>query len=365
MEVNKIYNEDCISTIKNMPNSFVQSVITSPPYFNLRDYEHTNQLGQESSVKEYIENLTSIFTVLYDKLKNDGLVYVNLGDSYSNKSLLCVPDRFKISMIENGWLCRNDLIWHKPNAMPSSVKDRFVVDYERILMFSKTKKYKFNTQYDPRKTKATKSKGSSNLGKYKSIDQEASVRQGMNKSRGTKIIEKRYNLPAQKEFVDFLRSKTSIKILSEEINTISKSKLAHWFRYDEAGFSFPSAEDWNAVKYLIDDWSEEFKEIDFKLNDITLELDDINKNAHKGRIKRSVWSVNTKPSKLKHFAPYPVELIEPLILSSTDKEDLVYDPFLGSGTTAVVSRDLGRSFIGSELNKEYIKIAEERIFKNG
>ena len=365
MEVNKIYNEDCISTIKNMPNSFIQSVITSPPYFNLRDYEHTNQLGQESSVKEYIENLTSVFAVLYDKLKNDGLVYVNLGDSYNNKSLLCVPDRFKISMIENGWLCRNDIIWHKPNAMPSSVKDRFVVDYERILMFSKNKKYKFNTQYEERKTKKTKSSSSNGIGKYKNLEQEASVRQGMNKARGTKLIEKRYNLPEQKRFVDFIRARVSLNTLSSEVTSISKSKMAHWYRYDEGGFSYPSKEDWNTVKYLIDDWSEEFNAIDKMLNDITLELDDIDKNSHKGRIKRSVWSINTKPSKLKHFAPYPVDLIKPLILSSTDIQDLVYDPFLGSGTTAVVSRDLGRSFIGSELNKEYIKIAEERIFKNG
>lgn len=363
MEVNTIYNEDCLETISKMPLNFVQSVITSPPYYNLRDYEHNNQLGQEDSVEDYINALVRVFEDLKPKLKKDGIIYVNLGDSYGNKSLLCVPDKFKIAMVDKGWFCRNDIIWHKPNAMPSSVKDRFAVDYERILMFSKNKKYKFNTQYEERKTKASKSKGSGNLGKYKSVQQEASVRQGMNKARGSKLIEKRYNLPEQKLFVDFLRARVSLNTLSSEITTITKSKMAHWFRYDEGGFSYPSAEDWNAVKYLIDDWSEEFKQIDFMLNDITLELDDINKNSHKGRIKRSVWSINTKPSKLKHFAPYPTSLIEPLILSSTNEEDIVYDPFIGSGTTAVIAKKLKRQYIGSELNKEYYSISVNRLNK--
>jgi DNA modification methylase len=92
------------------------------------------------------------------------------------------------------------------------------------------------------------------------------------------------------------------------------------------------------------------------LNDISFEYDDINKNAHKGRLKRSVWSINTKPSKVKHVAPYPKDLIEPMILCSTDENDIVFDPFLGSGTTGVVASALNRKWIGSELNEEYIEI---------
>lgn len=363
MEVNKIYNEDCKETIAKMPIDFIQSLITSPPYFNLRDYEHEGQLGQEESVQDYINALVTVFELIKPKLKKDGLIFVNLGDSYSNKSLLCVPDRFKITMTLNGWYCRNDIIWHKPNAMPSSVKDRFVVDYERILMFSKNKKYKFNTQYEERKTKVTKTTKTKGSSKYKSLKQEASVRQGMNKARGTKLIEKRYNLPEQKRFVDFLRARISLNTLANEVKDLSKSKLAHWFRYDEGGFSYPSPRDWNSVKYLIDDWSDEFAEIDKMLNDITIELDDINKNSHKGRIKRSVWSINTKPSKLKHFAPYPTSLIEPIVLSSSNEGDIIYDPFIGSGTTAVTAKKLQRQYLGSELNKEYYNIAVNRLNK--
>jgi DNA modification methylase len=189
---------------------------------------------------------------------------VNLGDTYQNKTLLCIPDHFKIAMVSKGWFCRNDIVWHKPNAMPSSVKDRFVVDYERVFMFSKNKKYKFNTQYEERKSKITKSSKSKSLGKYQSVEQESSVRQGMNKTRGTKLIEKRNNLPAQKDFVDFLRQRTNAKIISNETG-ISKSKIDHWFRYDEAGFSYPSAEDWNQVKWLIDDWGHQFQKMRFTI----------------------------------------------------------------------------------------------------
>lgn len=356
-----IYNEDCNDTLLRMSDNSVQCIITSPPYFNLRDYECDGQIGIEDSVYDYIANLVNVFENARHKLKKDGLVFVNLGDTYKNKSLLCIPDRFKIAMVEKEWYCRNDVIWHKPNAMPSSVKDRFVVDYERVLMFSKNKKYKFNTQYEERRSKPTsKKKTTIDLGKYKSIEQESSVRQGMNKSRGTKLIEKRNNLPSQKFFVDFLRQRTNAKQIADNSN-LSKSKVDHWFRYDEGGFSYPSVEDWNNVKWIIDDWSEEFKEVNQKLNDVVYEYDDINKNAHKGRIKRSVWSINTKPSKVKHFAPYPKELIEPMILSATDEGDLVYDPFIGSGTTAIVCQSLNRNWIGSELNKEYADMVKNRI----
>lgn len=354
-----VYNENCLKTIERFPKNHIQCIITSPPYFNLRDYECDGQIGNEENVEEYIDNLVSVFESSRDSLKDDGLIFVNLGDTYKNKTLLCIPDRFKISMVSKGWFCRNDIIWHKPNAMPSSAKDRFVVDYERVLMFSKNKKYKFNTQYEERKTKpTTKNTKSKSLGKYKSIEQESSVRQGMNKSRGSKLIEKRNNLPNQVEFVDFLRSRTNAKSIADNIQ-ISKSKIDHWFRYDEGGFSYPSAEDWNNVKWIFDDWSDEFKLIDKKMNDITFEFDDINKNAHKGRLKRSVWSVNTKPSKVKHFAPYPSKLIEPMILFATDENDLVYDPFLGSGTTGVVAESLNRRWVGSELNTEYIDIIKQ------
>jgi len=369
MEINKNYNENCLDTMAKMPKEFIQSIITSPPYFNLRDYGNENQIGIEDSFEDYLNNLMNVFNASYGILKNDGVLFVNIGDTYANKkigkikrkTLIGIPDRFKILMIDNGWICRSDIIWHKPNAMPSSAKDRFVNDYERIFMFVKNEKYKFHTQYEERKTKVSVKTNTRQESKYLNDEQEKEVRQGMNKKRGLKLVEKRNNLPEHLFFVNFLRSVTSAKDLFNNTEDIKLSTLEHWFRRDNGGFSYPKVKDWNKVKDFIDNWSDEFGDIDRMLNDISYEYDDINKNAHKGRIKRCVWSVNTKPSKEKHFAVYPEELILTPILCSTDEKDLVYDPFMGSGTTAKVCISNNRNWIGSELSKEYCEIINNRI----
>jgi DNA modification methylase len=196
--------------------------------------------------------------------------------------------------------------------------------------------------------------------KYQSAEQETSVRQGMNKTRGEKIVILRKNLPTQTEFVEFMRSRTNI----DEIvgNTgIKKSKIEHWFRRDESGFAFPSVEDWNNIKWLVDDWSEAFTRIDKQMNDITVETDDILKNADKGRIKRAIWSISTKAFKGCHYAPYPEELIETPIKACCPQNGIILDPFMGSGTSAVVAIRNNRNYIGFELTKEYCDIANQRI----
>tara|TARA_R100001510_G_C7620896_1_gene181827 strand:- start:48 stop:1202 length:1155 start_codon:yes stop_codon:yes gene_type:complete len=371
MKVNTIYNEDCLVTMSKMPDNFVQSIITSPPYFNLRDYGKENQIGIENSFMDYLNNLLKVFTSAYRVLKNDGVLFVNIGDTYASKkvnsikrkTLIGIPDRFKIIMIDNGWICRSDIIWHKPNAIPSSAKDRFVNDYERILMFVKNEKYKFNTQYEERKTKVSSKRNTLQQSKYLNDQQEKQVRQGMNKKRGLKLIEKRNHLPEHLFFVDFLRSRTTAKELFSNVDKIKLSTIEHWFRKDIGGFSYPKLKDWNKVKDFIDDWSDDFNIIDLGLSTIDYEYDDINKNADKGRIKRCVWSINTKPTKEKHFAAYPTELIETPILCSTNKNDLIYDCFMGSGTTAVACKKLQRNFIGSEINLQYVKMSEKRINK--
>lgn len=361
MEINKIYCESNLDTMSRMPNDFVQSIITSPPYFNLRDYGVKNQIGIEKTYNEYLKNLIDIFTECKRVLKKDGICFVNLGDTYLDNSLIGIPDRFKILMIDNGWICRNDIIWHKPNAIPQSVKNRFSNDYERVLMFSKSKQYKFNTQYEERKTKVSNKSNNKQESKYLSDEQEKAVRQGMNKKRGLKLLEKRNNLPEHLFFVNFLRNRTTAKDLFENTNNIKLSTIEHWFRKDEAGFSYPKLEDWNNVKDFINDWSDDFHLIDLGLTNFEYEYDDINKNAHLGRLKRSVWSINTKPSKEKHFATYPEELISIPILCSTDENDLIYDPFMGSGTTAKMAHIYKRNWIGSEMSQEYVDLANKRL----
>ncbi len=115
----------------------IQMTVTSPPYFNLRKYTNKDEeVGIENTVDEYIDKLEKIFYEVYRITKNDGSCYVNISDTYNNKgSLLCVPDRFKLMMVEMGWVCRNEIIWHKPNAIPNSAKTRFTNDFEKVLFF--------------------------------------------------------------------------------------------------------------------------------------------------------------------------------------------------------------------------------------
>ena len=363
--LNKIHNMDCIEGLKRLPDKCIDMVITSPPYFNLRDYGTVGEIGSETNHNDYLDNLIAVFKEIHRVLKDSGSCWVNLDDVYSNQSLLGIPDRFKIRMIESGWLCRNEIIWHKPNAMPSSAKTRFNNDYEKLFFFTKKNKYFFETQYEPLKSAVTAKKGTaiSQKSKYQSSEQEATVRQGMNKSRGQKLVFLRKNLPTQKEFVEFMRSKTTPEIIAAN-SGLKRSKIDHWFRRDEGGFAFPSAEDWNSIKWLVDDWSEKFQRIDKQLNDITVETDDILKNADKGRIKRAVWSINTKPFKGCHYAPYPESLIETPIKACCPVNGVVLDPFIGSGTTAVVAARNKCNFIGFELSKEYCDIATQRIESN-
>lgn len=356
--------------LKTFPDKSINLCVTSPPYFNLRNYGTDGEIGSEESIEKYIDNLINIFNEVYRVLDNEGSCWVNIDDVYAKKnsdnvkrqSLMCIPDRFKIKMVENGWICRNEIIWKKPNAMPSSAKNRFNNDYEKFYFFTKTNYYYFDTQYEPLQSKIPTSKKKNNreYTKYKNSEQEASVRQGMNKTRGENIVVLRKNLPTQEEFVNFLRNRTDVNTLSDN-SDIKRSTIEHWFRRDKTGFAYPKIEDWNNIKHLIDDWSEEFCKIDEQLNDITYETDDILKNVTDKRIKRTVWDINTKPFKGCHYAPYPEDLVLTPILACTKPNDIVLDPFIGSGTTGVVAKKNGRKYIGIELNQEYSSVAEKRI----
>lgn len=359
-----LYNGDCLEVMDLLIKEGVKVdlTVTSPPYFKMRKYTNSNlEIGQEETSKDYLYSLKCVFEKVYILTNARGSCFVNLADKYDkNGCLMCLPDRFKIMMLDLGWICKNEIIWHKPNAIPSSAKNRFTNDYEKIYFFTKSKKYNFNTQYEKRKTNVYSKTQKKLDSKYMDADHEATVRQGMNKNRGSKLIEKRNNLPSQKEFVDFIRRVTTRQTLKDNTN-LKQSTIDHWFRYDEAGFSYPKIEDWKLVLDFVDDWSDEFNRINKGLMDISYEYDDINKNSHKGRIKRAVWSINTKPSKVKHFAPYPEELIKTPILSASNENSIILDPFMGSGTTGVACKNLNRDFIGIELDKNYYDIAKKRI----
>lgn len=154
---NTILQGDALIELKKIPSESIDSIVTSPPYFNLRDYGVKGQIGLESTWQEYIGKLIDIFAEVKRVLKKDGTCFVNLGDSYNSKSfnkkrqenileksLLLIPERFAISMVDNGWILRNKLIWIKPNAMPESVQDRWKKAHEYIFFFVKNKKYQFD-----------------------------------------------------------------------------------------------------------------------------------------------------------------------------------------------------------------------------
>ncbi len=414
---------DCRETLKQFDEK-ARTCITSPPYYGLRDYGGEEyQIGQEQTPDEFIEQLVSVFREVRNILTDDGTLWVNLGDSYYNyrpgkgqsypkqsvsktkqdlpdkcnkrgnkleglkeKDLIGIPWLFAFAMRNDGWYLRQDIIWHKPNPMPESVRDRCTKAHEYIFLFSKNKKYYYNNEAikEPAKdwgtrdrskgkyhnkgtglqphsgltksypTKNKRSVWTSKHGKYVTEENEAKHRQGIHANRGENLIEVRTKLPTQKDFVEFIRSKTKAKILAEHTD-IPLTKIEHWFRFDESGFSYPSIEDWKKVREHIDD----YEIMDEGLTYYELKTDEVVVSDTKN--KRSVWSVTNKPYKGAHFATYPPDLIEPCILAGSEVGDIILDPFMGSGTTAMVAKSLGRDYIGCELHEDYGNLIKKRV----
>ena len=147
---NKIFNGNALDVLKTFTEKSIDMAITSPPYWGLRDYGIDGQLGLEPTFDLYIKHLCDIFDETKRVLKDEATLWVNIGDTYDkNKSLIGIPFRFAIEMINRGWILRNTLIWHKNSVMPSSVKDRFTLDFEYIFFFSMNKKYYFQQQFEP------------------------------------------------------------------------------------------------------------------------------------------------------------------------------------------------------------------------
>ena len=282
IEINKIYNESNCETIGRMDDSSINCLVTSPPYWGLRDYGVKGQLGLEKTVEEYIEKLVNIFDLFMPKLEEDGTVWVNIDDTYISKegasqqkfrlkSLANVPAMFQLEMCKRGWILRNEIIWRNPNAMPESATDRFTTDYEKLYFFTKNEKYYFEQQLEPY---------------TKPLDRWGGV---------------------------------ELKTPPEGFNILE-------------GNPYKSA----------------MRNRNMRPNE-------------NGRNKRAVWDINTEACPEAHFAVYPKKLIRNCVQAGCPVGGLVYDPFMGSGTTAIVAVELSRNYVGSELNPDYIKISEKRI----
>jgi len=308
VDTNVILQGNCIDVLKTLPDESVDCVMTSPPYWALRDYGVADQLGLEPTFQEYIARLCDIFDEVKRVLKKEGTCWVNLADTYANcngaknegfnarwhgkqflsnkqgetdrqrptrpkndlgdKNLCNIPARFSIAMQDMGWILRNEIIWHKPNCMPCSVTDRFTVDFEKLFLFSKSKRYYFEQQY-------SKFQGNPK-------DKERQRRVG---------------------------------------NPNQKYALIHGNKPSSGGVGY----------------------------------------GKEGRNMRCVWSINTKPFKEAHFATYPEELCETPLRAGCPIGGIVLDPFFGAGTTGLVALKQHKRFIGIELNPEYITIANKRL----
>ena len=319
MEI-QILQGDAIKQLQKLYDKSINTCITSPPYWGLRDYGENNQLGLEETPEEFVDNLVKVFREVKRVLRDDGTVWLNLGDSYlPNKHLSGIPWRVALALQQDGWYLRQDIIWHKPNPMPESVKDRCTKAHEYIFLLSKSPKYYFDNEAIKEDciTKSKQTNKKNTHGKYETKENEAKNRQGIHSNRGDKLIEVRTKLPMQKDLVDFLRSKTTAKILANSTD-IPLTKIEHWFRYDETGFAYPTIEDWNKVKEFIDDWSNEFNLIDKALTYYELKTDEVMYTNKKN--KRSVWTVSTKSFKGAHFATFPMDLIEPCVLAGCPEQ---------------------------------------------
>lgn len=298
-------------------------------------------------------------------LKKDGVIFVNLGDTYGGnkigktdkkvsdylkeqqigivkkvpgfeKSLLMIPERFALGMIERGWILRNRICWYKRNAMPSSVKDRFTCTWEYIYFFSKSKRYYFNLDSVriPHKqvSKERVLRAISNKHKYIDCGQG-----GIHNPRPniTKLISENYEGKGMISLSKRLAlQKTKIPVDTAELYGSPRA------RYHREQNMAISQYQYGEGDYLV-----------------------VNLNK-KGRNPGDHWDITTKGYKGAHFAVYPEELCLMPIKAGSRRGDIVLDPFAGAGTTCLVAKKLGRQYIGIDLNPEYVKMAEARILKD-
>jgi len=310
-----------------------QMCVTSPPYFGLRDYGVEGQIGLEQTPDDYVAAMVEVFRCVRDVLADDGTLWLNIGDSYArtggtdrkisetaqvgstrntlvqmsdrtsnatamglkSKDLIGIPWMLAFALRADGWYLRQDIIWHKPNPMPESVRDRCTKAHEYMFLLSKSERYYYDAEAIAQPLAETsKSRLSQpNLANQKGSDRVPGKTNGPMKAVGPRFGGNKYG--------DDEREESRTKSGNQWSNTNGKAN------------------------------------------------------------RRSVWTVATRPYKGAHFATFPPALIEPCVLAGSRAGDAVLDPFMGSGTTAAVALQHGRTYLGCELNPEYGALQQERI----
>jgi site-specific DNA-methyltransferase (adenine-specific) len=364
----EIKQGDTLTVLKTFPNESIDTVLTSPPYYGLRDYGIAGQIGLEPTLDEYLENMLAITAELKRVLKKTGTMWWNHGDSYGTgsgagsrngskeatnrgshfyedtgkkaipgyeKSLLLQAHRLAIRMIdEQGWLLRNIVIWHKPNVMPSSADDRFTVDFEPIFFFTKSKEYFFEPQYEPHQEVSLK-RAAYGWHRGKEYPPEANVPEGVEKM-GERFVNPRgrnkrcvWTIPTQ-PFAD-----------------------AHFAVYPEA-----------LVETPIKAGCPEF--ICRKCGKVREKLiQDIGERTWNDTRHDNTLSMGTRGLSFGRSSQIALLGYTDCGCNAPFVPGVVLDPFFGAGTTAIVAHHLNRSWIGIELSEEYIRIARKRLVEHG
>lgn len=371
-----IITGDCRDVLKTLPDASVHCCVTSPPYWGLRDYGCEGQLGLEPTPEAYVANLVAVFREVRRVLRDDGTLWLNLGDSYANdtkwggstggkhvtelhdtnvgrgkrntglkaKDLVGIPWRVAFALQADGWYLRQDIIWSKPNPMPESVKDRCTKAHEYIFLLAKSAKYYYDAQAIAEPiTEITES----------SIER---LNQDVENQTGSLRVPGKTNGP---------------------MKAVGKGKLTRG-AYDPPGQSPHSnaRASWNGSRF------DDGKNLTVHPN-VGKNRDNGSDRVHGNlpgrddggaacndakklcRNKRSVWTVTTQPFKDAHFATFPPKLIYPCILAGCPERGTVLDPFCGSGTVGEVAELHGRNSILIELNAKYVKMAKRRTAQQG
>jgi DNA modification methylase len=271
-----------------------------------------------------------VFSEVKRVLKKTGACWVNIGDSYNKKRLQFIPQRFAIAMADDGWICRNQIVWHKSNVMPTSIKNRFTVDYEPFYFFTKSRKYYFETQYEDLKTEIS--------------NKTSSIKFGGNKAAG-------YNNPIYSS--NEWRSCRKIRPLSEahrraamKLGWDGISPYDSWYFNQRPRKGYHNHEHDSEQGFVHQSRGSNKK--------IALVYP-------YGSIKRTVWKISTAKYKEAHFAVFPKKLVETPLLATCPPDGIVLDPFVGVGTVPLVAIKNGRRFIGIDLNSDYCNLARQKL----
>ena len=390
---------DVLEKLKQLKESniLVDTIITSPPYWNQRDYGMSKQIGNERTAEEYIANMLDVATALKSVLKDNGSFFLNIGDKYTDKNLNMIPFRLAIAMQSNGWVLRNVIIWYKPNHMPSSIKDRLVNTWEPVFFFVKATANKYTPRYyanideirvqhtipngnEPKKTtmsieefeksgmQATLNNGNGNgngngyKGKFSGVDK---INLGASPGARASIHGEYWSLQRKHvigeelklEILTYLKTKRAAKaIKAEDIDAKFgyKDTAGHWFRTDRGG-SLPKVEDWAKLKEILDLSSR----YDNVITEQHYVLQDVAPHK-KGKNPGDFWSIATEKLQESHFAIFPTELSRRIIKGFCPENGIVLDPFAGSGTTGKAARELNRKSILIDINSHYVKVMKKR-----